>query len=94
MLQVSWEGLTDQTLPAKIRILARNKAGVLADISRLLAEENVNIDAGHFHSNVEGVSEMHLTLEVRDSGHLYQTIDKLTRVKDVIEVTRTSAVTS
>ena len=73
-----------------IHIKARNVKGVLAKVTALLAEEGVNVDAGAFHSQVDGTSEILFTVEVRDAAHLYRTIESVSRVEEIIEVTRTS----
>ena len=89
LLDVSWEGEEDnRPYPAKIRILCRNRKGMLHTISGTLVEEEVNIDSGSFASTVDGNSEIVLTVEVRDSHHLYEAIERLGSLDDVIEVSR------
>jgi GTP diphosphokinase / guanosine-3',5'-bis(diphosphate) 3'-diphosphatase len=90
LLSVSWEGEQDKLLPAKILIKARNEPGVLAEISALLAQEQVNIDSGSFHSTVDGLTELVFTVEVRDAALLYRTLEKLSSLKPVIEASRTT----
>ena len=69
-------------------MVCRNEKGVLGTVSNLLAAEDVNIDSGKFQSDVEGNSELLLQIEVKDSSHLYRTIEKLSRLKAVLEVVR------
>lgn len=88
-LEVSW-GLEEdnQPFPAKIKIRCRNVKGTLAKISAVLYEEDVNLDAGTFASNVDGMSELNFTVEVRDSNHLYRAIAKVKKLEPVVEVVR------
>ena len=88
ILDVSWDDGTKQPFPAKIKMVCRNEKGVLGLVSNLLADEDVNIDSGKFQSDVAGNSELLLQVEVKDSSHLYQTIEKLSRLKPVLEVVR------
>ena len=89
LLDVSWEGEEEgRPYPAKVRIICRNRRGMLHTISGVLAEQGVNIDAGRFLSNVDGNTEIVLTVEVRDSHHLYEAIEHLGDIDDVIEVSR------
>ncbi len=88
LLRVSWEGEKEHPYPAGLSILARNEKGVLGKISQLLAEEGVNIDSGAIHSNVDGTSELVFRVEVRDASHLYKTIERLTRLDQVLAVKR------
>ena len=90
MVEVFWESEMDKAFPAKIKIICHNKKGVLAKISSLLTKENVNIDSGSFKSNVDGKSELLFTIMVNDSSHLYNSIAKMRKLKEVVEVTRIS----
>ncbi len=88
LIEVFWESEKDKSFPAKIKIICENKKGVLAKIGSLLTKEDVNIDAGSFSSNVDGKSELLFTIMVHDSSHLYSSIGKLRKLKEVLEVTR------
>ena len=91
LVSVYWEGGEDEGLPflTRIRILAKNARGVLADIGTVLSNENVNIDTGHFKSTVEGRTEYEFLIEVTDLAHLYRALSKLRKIGDnIIEVTR------
>ncbi|WP_243363361.1 RelA/SpoT family protein [Fundidesulfovibrio terrae] len=88
LLQVSWEGQEDKPYPAKIAILAHNKKGVLAKISAILSDDGVNIDSGTFNSNVDGRTEIVMTVEVKDASHLYRAIEHVQKLKEIIEVKR------
>ena len=88
LIEVFWESEKDKSFPAKIKIICENKKGVLAKIGSLLTKEDVNIDAGSFKSNVDGKSELLFTIMVHDSSHLYSSIGKLRKLKEVLEVTR------
>ncbi|MHC1713728.1 MAG: bifunctional (p)ppGpp synthetase/guanosine-3',5'-bis(diphosphate) 3'-pyrophosphohydrolase [Solidesulfovibrio sp.] len=89
MLQVSWEGeKEEQPYPAGLSILAKNQKGVLGKISHVLAEEGVNIDSGTIHSNVDSTTQLIFRIEVRDTGHLYRTIDRISRLEEVLAVER------
>lgn len=87
-IEVFWESEMDKSFPAKIKIICENKKGVLAKISTLLTKEDVNIDSGSFRSDVDGKSELLFTLMVHDSSHLYNSIGKVRKLKEVVEVTR------
>ncbi|WP_461211142.1 RelA/SpoT family protein [Desulfocurvus sp. DL9XJH121] len=93
LLNVSWAGEEepDTTFQAKIRIVCKNVRGMLARISAALDKEDVNIDSGSFASNVAGNSEVLLTVEVRDTDHLYHALKILQAVDNVIEAKRASA---
>ncbi|NCC24245.1 MAG: bifunctional (p)ppGpp synthetase/guanosine-3',5'-bis(diphosphate) 3'-pyrophosphohydrolase [Deltaproteobacteria bacterium] len=88
LIDVSWESEVEKSFPVKIRMVCANERGVLAQVSRLLADQQVNIDSGMFRSEPDGKSEMVFTIEVNDSSHLYRTIEKLRKLKSIHEVVR------
>ncbi|MDY7000676.1 MAG: RelA/SpoT AH/RIS domain-containing protein, partial [Thermodesulfobacteriota bacterium] len=90
LLNVSWEEEQDRPYQARIKIVCRNERGMLSKISDILAREGVNIDSGRFFSNLEGNTVLLFMVEVPDATYLYQTIEKLSRLEHVFEVTRTT----
>ncbi len=90
LIAIAWEGQEDKPYPAKVSIKARNVPGALARIAAILAEQGVNIDSGTFLSNEDRTSDVILTIEVRDSAHLYATIDRISNLDQVLEVSRLS----
>lgn len=92
-LDVSWAGQENTPLPAKIRINSRNVPGALGEIAVLLAEEGVNIDAGNFHSTVDGLTEIHFTVQVNNASTLYKALEKLRSLGPVLEAARVTSQT-
>ena len=92
LLNVSWESEKEKSFPTQVKILAKNKRGVLAEIAALLARQDVNIDSGSFRSNVEGKSELIFTVEVHDAKQLYEAIEAIRSSDSVIEVGRMAPV--
>ncbi len=88
LLPVQWENAESKPYPARIRVVCRNEKGVLAKVASVLAEENVNIDAGTLRSGVDNRSELDFVVEVNNAAHLYQAIDKIRKLEMVFEVTR------
>lgn len=91
LISVYWDGTEDKPYPARIKMISKNIMGMMAKVSDLLMQEKVNLDAGMFHSMVDGMSEMEFTVEVRDIAHLYRTIDKLRALDGMVEVSRLSS---
>ncbi|MDL2272812.1 bifunctional (p)ppGpp synthetase/guanosine-3',5'-bis(diphosphate) 3'-pyrophosphohydrolase, partial [Desulfovibrio sp. OttesenSCG-928-I05] len=90
LLPVQWEGTEAQNLPypARIRLLTENAKGVLGTIAQTMALENVNIESAAVRTTMENLSEMDFVVEVRDTVHLYQVIEKLRGMDVVREVVR------
>lgn len=92
LLDVTWDGEdASKVLPARIKIICKNQRGVLGQVTSLLAKEEVNIDSGHFSSDVDGTSVLEFVIEVKTTTQLYGIIEKLRKLDAIQEVTRTAA---
>ena len=92
LIPVSWNNQESKPFPAGITIVCMNEKGLLARISMMFLQQDVNINALNVTSSVDGKSQMEFIVEVRDAAHLYQTIDKLRSIDHVVEVRRSSAI--
>ena len=90
LIPVYWEGFEGKPYPSRLFIVTMNEPGVLADVSRILAENKINIDSGQIRSQVDGKTIIDLIVEVTDVAHLYQTIDIIRKNPAIIEISRTS----
>lgn len=88
LISVTWNNEESKPFPAEISIMGLNEKGLLAKISLVFVQQDVNINALQIKSTVDGRSQMDFTVEVRDAVHLYQTIDKLRGIEHVLEVRR------
>ncbi|HJD98298.1 bifunctional (p)ppGpp synthetase/guanosine-3',5'-bis(diphosphate) 3'-pyrophosphohydrolase [Mailhella massiliensis] len=92
LISVNWNNEESKPFPAEISIMGLNEKGLLAKISLVFVQQDVNINALQIKSTVDGRSQMDFTVEVRDAVHLYQTIDKLRTVEHVLEVRRGTSI--
>ena len=90
LLNVTWEGQDDHPYPARIRIRCANQKGMLARITKILSDEDINIDSGTFESSVDGCSVLELTVEVRSLDQLYAALSKVKSAGSVKEAMRLS----
>lgn len=91
LLNVSWVGGQEEAShPAQIRVRCRNRKGMLAEISTILTEMDVNIDSGNFKSDLDGSSILEFTVEVTDLGHLHRSLNKVKTIEGVLEAIRLS----
>ncbi len=90
LISVNWDGEETKPYLARIHIIARNERGVIAQVTQILAREDVNIDALSSNTLVDGKGEMDVTMEVKDLSQLYRIIDAITKLPPIIEVVRTS----
>ncbi len=89
LMTVQWDGEEDKPYHARIQIIARNASGVLAQVASIFAQDGVNIETIKSIGREDGKAEMDITVEVRHAEQLYQLIDQLSKLQNIIEVTRT-----
>jgi len=88
MIHVEW-GIGTPTYPVPIIIKAWNRAGLLRDITSLVAADNINISGSNTQSNTKSpFVVITITLDVKDAEQLTRMMDKIERVQNVISVER------
>lgn len=88
ILEVFWEGEAQNSFPAEIKIICKNKRGVLAQVTGILTNQEIDIDSGQFSSSVDKRTELDFTVLVQNSTHLYKAIDKIRALDNVLEISR------
>ena len=89
IISVHWDGeVVEQPYDAGIFILAKNVSGMLASIARAIAEKNINISNLSVKTLIDGRSNMHLVVQVRNATELYDTIEAIRKLPGILEVVR------
>lgn len=91
LIDVNWDNEEEQAFSAKIHIIGKNEKGFLAKITSLLADEGINLQEGNFQTTVDGRVFFDVQLEVVGTAHLYATIEKLTKIKGVMQAMRVTS---
>ncbi len=88
LIHVEW-GKNTPTYPVPIIVKAWNRAGLLRDITSLVAADKVNISGSNTQSNRKSpFVSITLTLDVEDAEQLTRMMDKIGQVQNVISVER------
>ncbi len=88
IIHVSW-GIETPTYPVTILVKAWNRAGLLNDITKILAAERINIRGSTTKSNNQSpFASIILTIEVKDATQLTRVMDLIDRITNVISVER------
>jgi len=78
-----------QSYPVNILILAIDRHGLLSDITSTLSEDKVNVVSVNTMSNKkEQTARMAVTIEIRDLQQLTRIMDKISQLRNVLEVSR------
>ncbi|BAU49034.1 (p)ppGpp synthetase [Sulfurifustis variabilis] len=89
LIEVSWGAEAGRTYPVDIEITAYERAGLLRDITALLANERVNVLAVNTLTDKgQHVARMTFTVEVPDLGALARVLALIDQIPNVAEVHR------
>ena len=74
---------------AEITIYANNRNGLLADITRIMTEKNININALNTRTNKQGIATLSMAFSISGREALKSVVEKLRAVDSVIDIERT-----
>lgn len=87
MIEVSWGEATDAVYPIDILVVARDRVGLIKDISEVFLREKLNI-IGINTMNVKGDAHMRFSVEVRSSEEIQRALAALRELNGVMSVRR------
>lgn len=89
LIEVEWGNANVQNYPVNLLIHANDRHGLLSDITKTLSDDKLNVIQVNTISNKkEQTARMAVTLEIRDSQQLTRIMDKITQLRNVIDVSR------
>ncbi|MQM39437.1 GTP pyrophosphokinase [wastewater metagenome] len=88
-IEVSWNDETDSSYPVDVRVLAYDRQGLLRDVTTLISNEGVRVDAVNTHTDPDSEqARITLTVRVSDLAQLGRLIDRLAGLRNVVDVRR------
>ena len=89
LIDVAWANQPDNRYTVGIRITAYDRAGLLNDISHVIAKEGVNLRAVNTHTDEEdNLAHMQIVTEITDLNQLLQVLNRVSQIPSVIEAVR------
>jgi GTP pyrophosphokinase len=89
LIEVEWGDTNVQNYPVNILIEANDRHGLLSDITRTLSDDKINVIAVNTMSNKkEQTARMAVTIEISDLLQLTRIMDKISQLRNVLEVNR------
>jgi len=89
-IEVEWERIGEEVHPVGLMVICANVKGLLAAISGTLSNHDINILEANIRTRVDNRAECKFVVEVRDTDHLQRAIAAVRKIKNVIEVKRSS----
>ncbi len=74
----------------EIVVYAHNRSGLIADISKILMEKNIDVLSMNTRTSKQGVATMAITFETGGREELQTIVDKLRMIDNVIDIERTT----
>ncbi len=91
LINVEWDLKKDKmTFNAAITILAEDKKGLLAQVSKLCEELDINITYANIKADKSGICTMNLTLSITNTDDIEKIMARMRQIKGVIDVYRSS----
>jgi GTP pyrophosphokinase len=91
LIDVSWMETDTDTYPVDVLINAYDRQGLLRDITTVLASESVNVLSLDTRTTPrDQTAEIQTTVEVSDLSHLSRILDRISQLRNVIDVRRTA----
>ncbi|MBQ7095339.1 MAG: bifunctional (p)ppGpp synthetase/guanosine-3',5'-bis(diphosphate) 3'-pyrophosphohydrolase [Clostridia bacterium] len=87
-LKASWDAQVESHFTTTLMIHVKDAIGVMADLTRILADLKVNIRGIQSREEGEGVSVVTLSIEVKSLDHLKFITSKIKKDSDVIDIQR------
>ena len=91
LIAVEWGAAEDAGYQVDIMVEAYDRAGLLRDITALLANEKINLSGANTRTDAqEGIAYMSLALEITDIGQLSRVLTRIGQLQNVISARRKS----
>lgn len=88
LVEVRWDNAAESVYQAQIEALATDRPRLAADIMTAIADTKTIINAVNARATKNNMATVDLKVEIRNLEHLQYVMDKVRRVRDVLEVRR------
>ena len=90
-IEVEWGNSESIAFQAEIQIQAADRKGLLSEITYILSEAKISVEALNARTNKEKIAVLNLVLEINSTDELKSLMEKFKRVKGVIDVFRVTS---
>ena len=88
LIEVEWDSGSATSFVASIEVLAFDRARLLADVTRVLAEHHLNVVSSSSQTSGDRVNRMRFDVELADPGHLDSLIASVKHLDGVFDAYR------
>jgi GTP pyrophosphokinase len=88
-VEVQWGAEGEETYPVSIQVKAYDRAGLLRDVTGLVADERINLRSAEAVTGMKNnIALINATLEISDVIQLTRVLTRIERLPNVLEVRR------
>ena len=87
-VDVEWVNLGHSGLPARIRLEAYDKPGLLAEVTSIISKEGINIESANISTTVDKRAFLNFVISVKSREQLENVLAKIQQVDGVIKAER------
>ncbi len=89
LVEVQWGIESAETYPVSIQVKAYDRAGLLRDVTGLVADEKINLRSAEAITGMKNnIAQINATLEIGDISQLTRVLTRIERLPNVLEVRR------
>lgn len=94
MIDAEWQenagSKESERYQAEITIYANNRTGILADVSRIMTESQIDVKSVNSRTSKQGMATINMGFEIQGKEELNRLIARLRNVESIIEIERTT----
>lgn len=92
IIEADWENdrKSGEKYLAEIQIFSQNRTGLLADISRIFTERNIDVQSINSRTNKQDIASISMTFMIGGRDELTKLIDKIRMIDSVIDIVRSA----
>jgi GTP pyrophosphokinase len=90
LIEVEWAPSSKSIFLVQVQVEALDRAGLLSDVTRVLAENHVNILSATVTTTTERLALNRFVFEMSDTSHLERLLNAIRRIDGVYDVYRVS----
>ncbi|MBQ4233425.1 MAG: bifunctional (p)ppGpp synthetase/guanosine-3',5'-bis(diphosphate) 3'-pyrophosphohydrolase, partial [Firmicutes bacterium] len=90
-IEVAWDNTdSGMTFDAPINIVAEDRKGLVADVSKICEDMDINISGVTMKKDKAGIATMEITLALTSTRDIQKVLARFNQIKGVVDVYRTN----
>jgi len=93
LIEAEWqtkEAETNELYTVEINVYAKNRTGLLVDITKIFSERKIDLTSVNTRTNKQEVATIGMSFNIRSTDELNSIIEKIRQVESVLDIERTT----